>query len=501
MNRSILPLALGAFALTSLTTQATLSLSSDYIPSRAVNKPVTISAGQLLSNDYTDQEESEGITILDVGGAQYGTVTLTGGVITYSPGRSFPGQDGFWYTATDGFDTQSTYVNLVNPFFTSAGVYGAPIADYSIYPQTHESSGYIRVNVDRTGSFTSKLVVAGYAYAIKGVLPLDEPFFAVAQGKGKPTVQVQISAPQYFVGSLYGQASYTIDGTTYNGSFQTGENVLQIFDSDLVGLYTAAFQSEEEYGYEPNASGLQGLAGFTSIRINARGQATMVGKLADGTPFSSCTFVQSGELLPPGASSNNLPQPEGEEIIPVYSPIYSGKGSVIGSLYVSTSVNEFNIPTAQFHLVQGPATWFMRKPKTAEPASGLNMGILGSTFVAPRKGQPFFETISNNGAIEFLANGGNLSYPVYASGLLGANPLSGPFAAIFNSDKAAPQMKVSTMNGTFTGTFSDPETRARYHYTGVLLTLPFYGEMPFGVGCFSSGKQMGQVTVQAYYEY
>jgi Bacterial Ig domain len=482
--------ALGACALTALTARATLTLSNANLELRVVNQPVSINSADLLANDITDQAESDGITIVAVGGAAYGVVTLNGGAITYTPNSSFPGQDNFWYTATDGVDTQTASVSIDNPFFAGAGAYGAPIADESYSPQTHQSSGYIRLNVDRAGTFTSKIVVAGYTYSIKGQLAFNTPYVTELRGPGRPTVELQLNAPQGLVGEFSGQASYTLDNVAYFGSFFTGPNFLQLFDSDLVGVYTAAFQYSQPSPNIPNGNPQVGYSGYTNIRITARGQAVMVGKLADGTAFSSSTFVEDGEFVP---NSDGL-----DEFIPVYSPISFGKGSVVGSIEVSTSENGFNIPSTKYHLLQGSANWFLRDATQAGLVNATPMDVIGSTFIAPRRGQTFFETSPNNGAISFTATGGSSNETLYAPGLLGAYPLSGNFTASFSASEFAPNLSIHPSNGTFSGSFVDPATNAKASFNGVVLTMPFFGDASFGVGIFKSQNDIGQVAIQAF---
>ena len=62
--------------------------------------PVTVSAASLLAND-TDPD-GNGLTLTAVGGAQHGTVSLSGGNVTFTPFVGYVGAAEFSYTVDDG---------------------------------------------------------------------------------------------------------------------------------------------------------------------------------------------------------------------------------------------------------------------------------------------------------------------------------------------------------------------------------------------------------------
>src|SRR5262249_33593723 len=68
--------------------------------------PLNIPGGQLTANDSpggSGAESSQTLTVTGVSGttSQGGTVTLAGGVVTYTPPPGFVGTDTFTYTVTD----------------------------------------------------------------------------------------------------------------------------------------------------------------------------------------------------------------------------------------------------------------------------------------------------------------------------------------------------------------------------------------------------------------
>ena len=62
--------------------------------------PVVISAAALLAND--SDTDSDALSVIAVGGASNGSVSLSGGNVTFTPASGFSGSAGFDYTISDG---------------------------------------------------------------------------------------------------------------------------------------------------------------------------------------------------------------------------------------------------------------------------------------------------------------------------------------------------------------------------------------------------------------
>ncbi len=81
------------------------------------NTPLTITSGQLLSNDTDPDGDTLSITTVDGTSANGGTISFVGGVLTYTPPSGYRGDDSFTYTITDGnggTDTATVFID-VNP--------------------------------------------------------------------------------------------------------------------------------------------------------------------------------------------------------------------------------------------------------------------------------------------------------------------------------------------------------------------------------------------------
>ncbi len=64
------------------------------------NTPLVLQPGALLAND--SDPEGDALTISAVGGAQHGSVLLSGGQVTFTPAAGYVGAAGFSYTVSDG---------------------------------------------------------------------------------------------------------------------------------------------------------------------------------------------------------------------------------------------------------------------------------------------------------------------------------------------------------------------------------------------------------------
>ena len=122
----------------SLTASATVVVSIDPLndPPGAYEDSVTVledSADNVISvltNDSCDPDSGETLTVTEVGGASYGTATLTDGVITYTPAPHYFGPDAFYYTLSDGH-AYSTSVALVSVYVTKVNL-GPTAVDDSV---------------------------------------------------------------------------------------------------------------------------------------------------------------------------------------------------------------------------------------------------------------------------------------------------------------------------------------------------------------------------------
>ncbi len=97
------------------------------------NKSTSIATAALLANDTDVDDTTLVVSAVNATSAAHGTLTLSGGVITYTPSANFSGTDQFSYTISDGH-VGGTATGTLS--FTVAAVNQAPVA---ATPTTHYS--------------------------------------------------------------------------------------------------------------------------------------------------------------------------------------------------------------------------------------------------------------------------------------------------------------------------------------------------------------------------
>ena len=87
-------------------------VANDDKATTAEDTPLIITAASLVAND--NDADHDALTILSVGAAAHGTVTLNqDGNVSYAPNADYNGPDSFSYTVSDGHGGTSTaHVNL-----------------------------------------------------------------------------------------------------------------------------------------------------------------------------------------------------------------------------------------------------------------------------------------------------------------------------------------------------------------------------------------------------
>ncbi len=254
--------------------------------------------------------------------------------------------------------------------------------------------GLLTATVSATGSFTGKLTTEGIAVSFKGVLRRGgEAWFdsetdtlEVAKGRGASRVvlgSLSLRAQETgelprLVGELVsntGSPSGNPFGTVLAEKFvYSAARVLPagmrrvpvaILDpASENGRYTALFEPRVDEGLETNG-GLERTrfpqaSGFAQCTVASSGVVSLKGRLADGTVFS-----YGNRLSPSGA-------------VPVYLPLYSGRGFLSGTPVFDDAQPETDLAGAQMRWVR-PAG--LPPPFEAGWENGITVDLLGSKYV------------------------------------------------------------------------------------------------------------------------
>ena len=196
---------------------------------------------------------------------------------------------------------------VTNPFIPVAGIYqGLFYASNSVAP---ESSGGCNVTVSSNGTFTTKLQLAGQNHTFAGQFSLAGRAAAtIARTGASPlTVQLQLGLTD---GSLSGQVS----GGPWSAELITDPVPYSNANpAPQAGKYTLAIPGVDNSSLQPGGDG------YGAATVDAAGNASMSGVLADGTSFTTAAMITgSGQW-------------------PFYASLYGGKGSLLGWLAFATN--------------------------------------------------------------------------------------------------------------------------------------------------------------------
>ncbi len=300
------------------------------------------------------------------------------------------------------------------------------------------SSGFFSAIVRTAGEFSARVRIGTGKQSFKGRFGTDGRATNTVMIRGA-TLEVRLSSDA--------QATNAIRGVVTDGVW-TSELLAQRVSPQvgLAGQYTLLFSGVADGSVAPVGNG------FASVRVNNSGVAAITGRMADGTRLSlRTTLVGSGEL-------------------PVYAPLYSGKGAVFGWL---------RLKQESYIDLDGTAYW-LRPPiassKYYKEGFAIETPVSGSAYT--RSSGTLFTNIV---LARVVLTDGNLEAPLTNYVTLGVNSrvtASGP-------DKL--QLKVTPATGLFKGTIT-PAGERPVKVQGAILQ-----RQRFGGGFFLGTNESGRV--------
>ncbi|MEA3209112.1 MAG: hypothetical protein QOE70_2169 [Chthoniobacter sp.] len=317
-------------------------------------------------------------TINAVSGAALGTVTINpDGTLAYVPDDELPpGGDEFTYTVSDGLDDFDIVKVEVHDYADLAGLFDGLIHAPPGTTPDNERTGSLRVKLTKAGKFTGKLVLATGKFSVKGgINNLGVTLFGKA-AEGNATLERDAEDGQpappdlafsFQLGALdqiFGKLTET--GTDF--AVFTGDRALynknNPFPEDKVGIQTLMFTSPVPNAVPaPDIHQFPQGTGFGLLKLGKKGVAKLVGKLADGTPFSSASPLAHDDSLA------------------FYAPLFKGQGSISGPaiLKETPGMSDFNGLGLQWFKAAG-----LNKQKAYPDGwpAGLTTNVLGSIYVA-----------------------------------------------------------------------------------------------------------------------
>jgi hypothetical protein len=321
------------------------------------------------------------------------------------------------------------------------GHYKALITTGSGFPE-----GMLTAQVQGSGKFTAKLNFEGLQLPFKGSFSQSGAYsttFILAGG-----IQLGVNLTDDKDGNLTGTIWY--NGETY----PIAGSVASVARSVQGGAYAFTISPSQSPAPASDPDG----SGYGTMQVRSTGEVSITGKLADGTNFSTSSWVTSGTS------------------VPIYIDLYKPAGGSIGG-----TVFFDEIPGVSD--CQGTLVW----TKLFAPLSPLypNGYQLSTQFEASR----FDSLITglNQDNVSFGAAGANLQTPFSANVTLKAGV---PSISMFGANTRNLHLAIDPAADTFFGSFKDPATQKVHSFSGMLLP-----ESRTGAGFFLSGGQSGSVSI------
>jgi hypothetical protein len=327
------------------------------------------------------------------------------------------------------------------------------------FPFTSPVPARVLVNIGKRSAFTASLEIGGRRVQWKGV-------FTANSGGGGMWVGT-VNDP--ILGLLEVRLEVPSDGgqmTVFlTQNEQTSTALLALAGQRGAGnvaasLYTVLLPANPDFPEDDFPQG----DGYATLRVTAKGEARLAGKLGDGT-----TMTQSGPLTHDGRFQ-------------VFVPLYKKAGVLSGWV-------DFT-PIAQISDFNGTLHW--TKPESPAEAFypagfDLALDILGSKFASPLNGRLILNFNSTDGRSVLGFSRGNLSELILKETVLSAqNKL-----IISNPGAESPRLAFTNSSGLFSGSFTPPGAGKRTPFAGVV-----FQKQAIASGHFNGSNQTGLAIVQ-----
>ena len=319
-----------------------------------------------------------------------------------------------------------------DPFTSKAGsYYGILTTGFGA-----QSAGLVRLTVSANGRFTGRIQLAGKAYSFAGRLDGDGAATVTVPVNGGTPLSVTVQAD---LGDDSGQVTGTVTDGANGFSFSASESAFNVKTNAApeAGRYTLVLAPNP---FTTGSSAPMG-AGYATIVVNENGMATVAGRLADGSAFSTTGHVGDDGTL-------------ALYFVPSGSPAGS---SVDGLLtFQSTDVSD----------IAGTITWTKGADAAAlfYPAGfSTQLPSVGSAYVPPGTGiQPMDISV---GEVKASLSDGNLTEALTVPVIVnradkGAMATSGSPDVTFS---------INPVSGALTGSFVMPGGNLTRNVRGVVL--------------------------------
>jgi YD repeat-containing protein len=343
-------------------------------------------------------------------------------------------------------------IDISNPFLPSIDAVALK-GNYTVVLSPAGSSpdlgGLLTLTLAEAGTYSARLTWAGTVYTLRGQFdPVTGVANAITIPRPSPLSSLQVTLSLNLIGADRGQL---LVGVTDGALNVSGTGSLHAWNSpQMLAAYLPAKGQVYNLalGGDPAQAGNplypQG-AGHAAVRVTAKGQARLAGRLQDGT---SLTLSQA--LLPDGT-------------LPIYSSLYRKLGVLNGQMQVDVG-GDF---AALDNTLTGQASW--HRPVIAGNLYPLGfqfqLSLAGGIYQAPASGERVLGLgkAAGHADIQLELQQGGLGAPILAA--LTISPANKVTAITPNPDSIT--LKFTAATGLVTGSFKQGLRKATF--SGLIL--------------------------------
>ena len=339
-------------------------------------------------------------------------------------------------------------VTIENPFTAMAGGFDLAGNALVIIPSSDisggQAGGLMSISISTSGGFSGKLILGAKKYSVQGQFDGRSGIAQVTIDRPAPLSDLLLDLTLVLKGDSRGAISGTLaDGAltaTLDGAASAWgpKRPATAFSGAKGTAYNIALVPAPAHAGDP---ALPKGAGFAAAKIKPAGAVQVVGKLADGTPFSAASLLSN------------------EGSVPVSVSLGKGAGGLMGILTIDDSGT---VGSVADNIVFGDLGW--HRPGAVE---GMTLNTSGGVYSPPARGFRVLELgagVSHSAVSLQLSEGGLTPSIATAITVSNANKV-----IAFTPDSHAFSLTFTPASGLFSGKFTASPTPRPISFQGILL--------------------------------
>ena len=352
---------------------------------------------------------------------------------------------------------------IANPFAATPdlgaldGAYSVVFAPSAVTGM--ERGGSAKLTVSKTGSFTGKLVLIGITYAFKGQFDPVTGIATISLPRQLPLSSLQLTLTL----GLSDANRADIHGSITDGSATVAANGTQHRWPGILGILSFVQGKSQLYNLalEP-AAGFDSAAypqgnGYAALKLDPKGNAAVVGKLSDGTAFTSTGFVGPSAKL--------------SMLVPLYSKLGYLSGTCTFSIGLDPGNPADNIVTGSFTWSRNNVSLTKPNEKIYRDGFLMDLDALGAAYTPPPTGYRVLELGNASSHVPISMELMEV-FPLPSTSITRAVTISKTNACAVDNTPAPEnniKLVVVSSTGVFRGSFVKLAPKRTVNFSGLLL--------------------------------